>query len=63
MLMVCIPIGYYFASVAVVPIPLWGVVAAIIASLVERFEFGAIDDNVLITVSVTLILIAGICIG
>jgi phytol kinase len=62
MLMVCIPIGYYFTSIAMVP-PLWGVVAAIIASIVERFEFGAVDDNVLITLSVTLILIAGIYIG
>jgi phytol kinase len=63
MLMVCIPIGYYFASVALVPIPLWGVLAAIVASLVEHFEFGAIDDNILITASVTPILVAGICVG
>lgn len=63
MLIVCIPIGYYFASIAVVPIPLWGVLAAIVASIIERYEFGPIDDNVLITVTAMLILIAGSWIG
>lgn len=59
MLIVCIIIGYYFASIAVNPIPLWGILAAIAASIIERFEIGPIDDNVLITVTAMLILIVG----
>jgi hypothetical protein len=61
MMGVCIPIGYYFAFIA--GIPLWGVIAAIVASLFERFEFGIIDDNVLITVSATTVLYIGSQIG
>jgi len=63
MLIVCILIGYFFASLAVPPIPLWGILAALAASAVERFEFGPIDDNILITVTAMLILIAGSWIG
>lgn len=59
MLIVCLVIGYHFASIAVNPIPLWGVFAAIAASIVERFEIGPIDDNILITVTATIILILG----
>jgi phytol kinase len=51
--------GYYFANMAVNPIPLWGVLAAIVASIVERYEIGPIDDNVLITVTTMIILIVG----
>ncbi|UCC57774.1 MAG: hypothetical protein JSW14_05205 [Candidatus Bathyarchaeum sp.] len=63
MLMVCIPIGYYFVSISVTHIPLWGILAAIVASFIERYEFGSIDDNILITVSAMLILIVGSWIG
>ena len=63
MLIVSIPIGYYFASIAAVPIPLWGILAAIVASAVERYEFGPVDDNILITVMATLILMAESWIG
>jgi phytol kinase len=59
MLIVCALIGYYFASMAVKPIPLWGVLAAVAASIVERFEFGPIDDNILISVTAMFILIVG----
>jgi phytol kinase len=59
MLIVCIFIGYYFASVAIKPIPLWGVLAAIVATIVERYEIGPIDDNILITVSAMIVLIVG----
>ena len=59
MLIVCVMIGYYFASIAVNPIPLWGILAAIAASIVERFEIGPIDDNVLITITAMIILIIG----
>jgi phytol kinase len=50
MVIVCIPIGYYYAMWA-------GVVAAIIASVIEHFEFGPIDDNILITVASFLTLL------
>jgi phytol kinase len=63
MLIVCIPIGYYFASIGANPIPLWGILAAVAASFVERYEFGFIDDNILITVSAMLILIVGSVMG
>ena len=59
MLIICLVIGYYFAGIAVNPIPLWGVFAAISASIVERFEIGPIDDNILITVTAMIILIVG----
>ena len=29
----------------------WGVMAAVVATLVERYEFGPIDDNILITLA------------
>lgn len=61
MVIVCLPLGYYFAGKS--GIALWGVIAAIIASIVERYEFGPIDDNILITVSSTLILFAGFYLG
>lgn len=54
---ICIPIGYFFANVA--GLALWGVLAAIAASFFERYEFGIIDDNVLITISSTAILFIG----
>lgn len=57
MVLVCIPLGYYFAGI--VGIALWGVLAAIVASIVERYEFGPIDDNILITVSATTVLLIG----
>ena len=54
---ICIFIGYYFGDMA--GLALWGVLAAIVASIFERYEFGIIDDNVLITVSSTAILFIG----
>ncbi len=59
MLVVCVVIGYYFSSLAITPIPLWGILAGVAASIVERFEIGPIDDNVLITVTAMIILIIG----
>jgi hypothetical protein len=63
MMGVCIPIGYYFAHAGNPSIPLWGIIAAIVASLFERYEFGMIDDNVLITGSATIILYIGGIVG
>jgi len=62
MLIVCVFIGYYFASIAIHPIPLWGVLAAIVASIIERFEIGPIDDNVLITIASMIVLSIGVLI-
>jgi len=44
MLAVCLPIGWFYAGYA-------GLVAAVVASIAEHFEFGPIDDNILITVT------------
>ena len=60
---VCIPIGYYFANAADPSIPLWGVIAAIVASIFERYEFGIIDDNILVAGSATIILYIGGLLG
>ena len=61
---VSIPIGFYFGSLSGIPgLAFWGVVAAIVASIFERYEFGPIDDNVLITVGATAVLFIGAHIG
>lgn len=64
MMGVCIPIGYYFGSMSRMEgLAIWGVIAAIVASIVEKFEFGPIDDNVLITVSAIIVLYIGGIVG
>ncbi len=63
MMGVCIPIGYYFAFSGVPSIPVWGVIAAVIASLFERYEFGIIDDNILVAGSATIVLYLGGVLG
>jgi len=61
---VCIPIGYYFGSLSNIPnMALWGIAAAIVATFFERYEIGPIDDNILITISSTIILFIGAMIG
>ncbi len=57
MLIVCLPIGYFFAGFE--GLPFWGLSAAMVATFIERYEFGPIDDNVLITVSAALVLYIG----
>lgn len=49
MILVCVPIGYYYAGIA-------GLCAGVISSVVEHFEFNPIDDNVLITLSALIVL-------
>ena len=44
-------------------IPMWGLIAAAVATYVERYEFGAIDDNILITVFSTIVILAGVHVG
>jgi len=61
MLGVCIPIGYFFANME--GLALWGIIAAIAASIVEKFEFGPIDDNILITISSLLVLYVGVIVN
>jgi len=74
MLIVCVVIGYFFVVMAgnsslnslftITKLsPLWGVLAAVVASIVERYEIGPIDDNVLITVVTMTVLIVGIMIA
>lgn len=50
MVTVCLPIGYYYAGIP-------GVVAAVVASVIERFEFNPVDDNILITASALIVLV------
>jgi hypothetical protein len=60
MMGVCIPIGYYFGSMSgIAGMELWGVIAAIVASILEKFEIGPLDDNVLITVSSIVVISIG----
>jgi hypothetical protein len=64
MMGVCIPIGYFFGAWSgLLGLAFWGVIAAVVASLFERYEFGPIDDNILITVSATIILYVGNIVG
>ena len=55
MALTCIPIGYVFGFMG--GLALGGLFAGLIASAIEHFEFGPIDDNILIAVSSSLILI------
>jgi len=55
MAITCIPLGYIFGSLG--GLAIGGVVAAIVASVIEQYEFGLIDDNILITVSSTIVLL------
>ncbi len=59
MVAVSVPLGYWLAGAAHEPIPWWGAAAAVAASYIEHFEFGPIDDNILITVVATLVLFVG----
>ncbi len=61
MLMVTVPVGYVFAGIE--GLVAWGVIAALVATFVERYEFGPIDDNVLITVFSALVLYFGALYG
>lgn len=63
MLIVSVPIGVWLASQAAVPIPWWGAIAALVATFVERYEFGPIDDNILITVASSVVLLVGAYVG
>ena len=52
MAIVSVPMGYAYAG-------LLGAIAALVASVVERFEFPPLDDNILIVLASTTVLLAG----
>ena len=56
----CLPLGYFVGSLAEPGIPVWGLLSGLVASIVERYEFGPIDDNVLIVVFSSIVLFIGI---
>jgi phytol kinase len=63
MLMVCAPLGWIIGGMAEPPIPVWGLISALAATWVERYEIGPIDDNVLITVTASAVLLLGTYLG
>jgi len=54
MALISIPLGYFLGSTA--GIALGGVLAGVVATVVERYEFKSIDDNILITFFSTITL-------
>jgi len=57
---ICAPLGFIFAQISAIEgMIIWAVVAAVGASFVERYEFGFIDDNILITITSSIILYIG----
>tara|TARA_B100000902_G_C27152984_1_gene834733 strand:- start:129 stop:806 length:678 start_codon:yes stop_codon:yes gene_type:complete len=60
MFIVSAPLGWYVGSLGDPSIPVWGLIAAGVATFVERYEFGPIDDNILITVFSTVVLMVGV---
>ena len=63
MAILCLPIGFFVGNSVDPSIPMWGVLSAIVASVVERYEFGVIDDNVLIVIASSLVIFIGIIVG
>ena len=63
MAILCIPLGWIIGNMSNPAIPLWGAISGAVASFVERYEFGPIDDNVLIVVASCVVLILGLEIG
>jgi len=59
MLLLCAPLGWYIGAQADPSIPVWGLLSAIVATIIERYEFGPIDDNILITVAASSVLLLG----
>ena len=59
----CLPLGYFIGMMSEPEIPLWGLISGIVASVVERYEFGLIDDNILIVVFSSIVLFIGLNLG
>ena len=60
MAILCIPLGYIIGNNSDPSIPVWGAFSGAIASFVERYEFGPIDDNVLIVVASSVLIALGV---
>ena len=63
MFIVSAPLGWVVAGMGTPAIPVWGLISATVATIVERYEFGPIDDNILITVFATAVLLIGVEVG
>ena len=63
MAVVCLPSGFLIGGSISPAIPIWGLLSGAVASFVERYEFGPIDDNILIVVASTIVLLLGLTIG
>ena len=63
MFLVSAPLGWVVAGMGTPAIPVWGLISATVATIVERYEFGPIDDNILITVFATAVLLIGVEVG
>lgn len=63
MLLLSAPMGWVVANQAEPALPVWGLIAAIVATIVERYEIGPIDDNILIALASTAVLLLGAYIG
>ena len=63
MAVLCLPLGYFIGMMSEPEIPLWGLISGIVASVVERYEFGVIDDNILIVVFSSIVLFIGLNLG
>lgn len=63
MAVVCLPMGWFIGMESITAIPMWGLLSGALASFVERYEFGPIDDNVLIATASTILLIIGATFG
>jgi dolichol kinase len=63
MLIVCAPMGWVIGGLAHPPMPVWGLLSALLATWVERYEIGPVDDNVLITVTASAVLLLGAYLG
>ncbi|MEC7708962.1 MAG: hypothetical protein VYA39_04495 [Candidatus Thermoplasmatota archaeon] len=63
MFIVSAPMGWVVAGMGDPSIPVWGLISAAVATFVERYEFGPIDDNILITVFATAVLLLGVEVG
>ena len=63
MAILCLPLGWYIGGLATPAIPVWGLISAASASYVERYEFGPIDDNILIVLVASTVILMGLSIG
>ncbi|MFC2108088.1 hypothetical protein ACFLS5_01340 [Candidatus Bipolaricaulota bacterium] len=59
MLLVCVPLAVWMASPFGSQMIWWGIGAAACATVVERFEFPPIDDNILIAATASAVLLLG----